>query len=122
MIITIASSDKLTLSMFGDFYKSLYSLDIKMIDLNCLYSEDVLAIKIKEILEIGRKGRDIFIRYKMKTQTKEISPILIEKSDLLIKFDIFSTEPEIIKGCGSNTSIIIDRWKKNIEQINQQKF
>lgn len=122
MIITIASSDKLTLAMFGDFYKSLYSSDIKMVDLNCLYSGGILTTKIKEFLEIGKKGRDVLIRYKMKTQTKEIHQVLIENSDLLIKFDIFSTEPEIIKDCGPNTPIIIDRWKKNIEKFNQQKF
>jgi hypothetical protein len=122
MIITVASSDKLTLSMFGDFYKSIYSSDIKMVDLNCLYSEDILETKIKGFLEIARKGRDILIRFKMKAQTKEVSPILIENSDLLIKFDIFSTEPEVIKDCGSDTYIILDRWRKNIERFNQQRF
>jgi hypothetical protein len=108
--------------MFGDFYRSLYSSDIKMMDLNCLYSKDVLETKINGFLEVSKRGRDILIKFKMKTQTKEIYPILIEKSDLVIKFDIFSTEPEVIKECGSNTSVIIDRWKKNIEQFNKQKF
>jgi hypothetical protein len=122
MIITIASSDKLTLAMFADFYKSIYSADIKIVDLNCLYSEDILSARIEEIVGMGNSGRDILIKFKMKTQTKEISSILIDKSDLLVKFDIYSTEPEVIKDCGSNTALIIDRWKKNIDKFNQQKI
>ena len=121
MIITIASSDKLTLSMFSDFYKTLYSPDMRLIDLSCLYSEDILEIKINEISEMANGGRDVFIKYKMKPQTKVIPPLLIEKSDLLIKFDIFSTVPEIIKEFGPETESILNRWKMNIEKFNAQK-
>jgi len=122
MIITIASSDKLTLAMFADFYKSIYSADVKIVDLNCLFSSKILTSKMSEIVKIGSTGRNVLIKFKMKVQTKEISSVVVEESDLLIKFDIYSTEPEVIKDCGSNTALIIDRWKKNIDNFNQQKM
>jgi len=122
MITTIASSDKLTLSMFSDFYKTLYSPDMRLIDLSCLYSEDILKTKLNEISEMANSGRDIFIKFKMKPQTKVIPPLLIEKSDLLIKFDIYSTVPEVIKDFGPETENLLNRWKMNIEKFNAQKI
>jgi hypothetical protein len=119
-IITIASSDKMTISMFHDFYKSLYSSDIKAIDLNCLYSSEIIASKIMEILDLSQRGRDILIRYKTKVQTKIIDPLVIEKSDLVVKFDIFSTEPEVIKGLNPSSESILSRWKINIEKFNKK--
>jgi hypothetical protein len=120
MIITIASSDKLTLSMFSDFYKNIYSPDIKIVDLICLYSPEVISSKMEEFVEIAAKGRDVLIKYKIKTQTKDYPPIILEKSDILIKFDIFSTEPEIIKGFNPTTESLLNRWKMNIEKFNKQ--
>jgi hypothetical protein len=122
MIITIASSDKLTLAMFSDFFKSLYSSDVKIVDLNCLYSGDILAAKLKELTTIDSSGRDVLIKFKLKTQTKEISPILIDNSHVVVKFDIFSTEPEVIKEGGADTHPMLDRWKMNIEKLNKQKI
>jgi len=123
MIITIASSDNITLSMFIDFYKTLYAPDLKVLILNCLYSSDVISKNLKEALKMSVKRRTVLITYKLKIQTKEISSDLIEASDLMIKFDIYSTEPEIIKTNDPTiTSIIIDRWKKNIEKFNKEKF
>ncbi len=119
-ILTIASSDKMTISMFYDFYKSIYSSDIKAVDLNCLYSSEVISSKIMELLDLSQRGRDILIRYKTKVQTKIIDPLVIEKSDLVIKFDIFSTEPEVIKGLNPSTEAIISRWKTNIEKFNKK--
>jgi hypothetical protein len=122
MIITIVSSDKLTLSMFSDFFKSLYSSDVKIVDLNCLYSEDVISSKMEEFLEINSKGRDVLIKYKIKIQTKEIPLIITDKSDQVFKFDIYSTEPEVIKGSHSDIDSMLNRWKMNIEKFNQQKI
>lgn len=127
MIITIASSDKLTLSMFSDFYKNIYSPDIKIVDLICLYSSEIISSKMEEFVEIATKGRDVLIKYKIKTQTKDYPPIILEKSDILIKFnilikfDIFSTEPEIIKGFDPTTESLLNRWKMNIEKFNKQQ-
>jgi len=123
MIITIASSDSVTLAMFMDFYKTLYAPDLKVLILNCLYSSDIISNNLIEASELSNKGRVVLITYKLKVQTKEISSDLIEASDLLIKFDIYSTEPEIIKtNDPTTTAAIIDRWKKNIEKFNKEKF
>ena len=123
MIVTIASSDNVTLAMFTDFYKTLYAPDLKALVLNCLYSPSIIENTLKEASDLSHKGRVVFITYKLKTQTKEISSYLIDISDLLIKFDIYSTEPEVLKTNDPATStIIIDRWKKNIERFNKEKI
>ena len=123
MIITVASSDKLTLAMFSDFFKSLFSSDVKIVDLTCLYSPEILEAKVLELASISTKsGRDILIKYKTKPQTKELSSVLLDSSDVVIKFDLYSTEPEVIKMKDPGSSHIIDRWKKNIELFNKEKF
>ena len=122
MIITIISPDKLTLSMFSDFYKTLYNSDVKEVDLTCLFSSDIIDGKIKEILQTSLKGRTVLIKYKIKNQTKEFHPSVIEHSSMVVKFDIFSTEPEIIKSTGEETSNILDRWKNNIQALNSKKM
>ena len=88
--------------------------------LNCLYSSEIIASKIMEILDLSQRGRDILIRYKTKVQTKIIDPLVIEKSDLVVKFDIFSTEPEVIKGLNPSSESILSRWKINIEKFNKK--
>jgi hypothetical protein len=119
MIITVASSDKLTLSMFSDYYKCIYDRDIKIVDITCLYSKEILTLKLEALS--GIKIRNVLIKYKMKPQTKDIPSILTEKSSVLLLFDIYSMEPVIVKSIGSDTEAMITRWKLNIERFNQQK-
>jgi|WetSurMetagenome_2_1015567.scaffolds.fasta_scaffold886830_1 hypothetical protein len=122
MIITIASSDKLTLAMFADFYKTLYNQDVLLLDFTCLYSTDILKSKIDDVKKISLTGRTVLIKYKIKIQTKEISVALLDSSDIVIKFDIYSTEPEIIKSEGTDTEAMLDRWKLNIQNLNNLKY
>jgi len=119
MIITLASSDKLTLAMFSDFYRSIYASNALISDLSYLYSPDILSSFIDKIIEKSNRGAIVLIRYSIKTQTKELNPIILEKSDVLIKFDIFSTEPEVIKSLPDTEAMVI-RWKDNIAKRNKQ--
>jgi hypothetical protein len=123
MIITVSSPDKLTLSMFSDFFKSLYSSDVKLVDLTCLYSPEIIDSKMLELATLSQKSkRDILIKYKTKPQTKELPQVILDSSDVVIKFEIYSLEPEIIKAKVLDVPPIIDRWKKNIERFNKEKF
>ena len=73
MILTIISPDKLTLSMFSDFYKSLYNPEIKIIDLNYMYSEDILANIINDLDSKTSKDRyDILIKCLSKKWKKDM--------------------------------------------------
>lgn len=126
MILTIASPDKITISMFIDFFKSLYDSSVKISDLNCLYSKEVIQKRLSLITELDKKllNRDkeiIIVYYKMKPQTKEIYPMIIDSSDFVIKFDTYSTHPEIIKEKFPEIiKPIMDRWVMNIKKMNNE--
>lgn len=126
MILTIASPDKITISMFVDFYRSLYDSSVQVYDLNCLYSEEVIKERVKFITELNKNLRNkdqeiILVYYKMKSQTKNIPQILIESSDFLIKFDTYSTYPEMIKNEYPDIiGPVMDRWVMNIKKLNSE--
>jgi len=125
MILTISSPDKLTLSMFVDFYKSVYDSDVKIFDLNCLFSDQILEkkmqdIKMYDVKDASCVDRFVLIKLKTRIQTKQISPSIENISDFIIRFDLYSTEPEIIKmSVPEKIAPIIERWKKNIDMLNQ---
>jgi hypothetical protein len=119
MILTLVSSDKLTLAMFSDFYKRIYSPYIKMVDINCLYSRQIVDSSLKDVRALSLKGKDILIKFKIKINTIDITPSIVENSDTIIKFDLFSMEPIIVKHSMTDIESIIDRWKKNINFLNK---
>lgn len=120
MIFTVVSSDKVTLAMFYDFYKTLYDSNIKVIDLNCLYSSDIINDTFNALKSKSEVGNNFLVKYKVKVKINKIPSFVIDLSDIVLSFDIYSMEPEVIKSDGEKTSAIIDRWKFNIDKLNKQ--
>jgi hypothetical protein len=120
MIFTIVSPDKVTLSMFYDFYKTLYDSKVRVLDINCLYSSDIINDAFNTLKSESKAGNDFFVKFKVKVNLKSVPPIVIDLSDIVLSFDVYSMEPQIIKSNEEKTSAIIDRWKFNIDKFNKQ--
>lgn len=120
-IITIISPDKLSMSMFCDFYKSIYvgGYSLEIIDLNCIFSKEILNIKFNEFIDLHKKIDNVIIKYKTKSRSVISLPSDIERcSNYIIKFDIFSTYPEILKDYDDQGKLITERWNTNITNMN----
>jgi hypothetical protein len=120
-IITIISPDKLSMSMFCDFYKSLYvgEYPLEILDLNCIFSKEVLNTKFNGFIDLHKKIDNIIVKYKIKSKSIISLPADIERcSNYIIKFDIFSTYPEILKDYDGQGKLIAERWNTNITNMN----
>jgi hypothetical protein len=119
-IITIVSPDKLSMTMFHDFYKSVYVGDdtLKILDLNCIFSKEAIDLKVKGFIESYGDYSHGIIKFKTKIKTvMNLSPELDKHSDYIIKFDIFSSHPDLIKDSDGEGKNIVERWNQNILKI-----
>jgi len=123
LVVIVASPDKLSISMFCDFLKKTYGSynpSFVMKDVSCLYSSDIQESLIKRVIEEAGDDSIAVIRYyiKKKTDLKKVSPLIWDKSDYLIKFDIYSNTPELLKVPSEPYfANLLDNWKENIKKL-----
>jgi hypothetical protein len=132
MVITVISPDKLTLSMFVDFYKTLYSVgkQTEVLPMNILFGDAQKEGTVRTIKDLHDPDKhDIFVTIKTKflkqrpdgdisSYYKKSAPdSLVAISDYIIAFDIYSTSPIIIKGSNSKLPSILERWENNINKL-----
>jgi hypothetical protein len=106
--------------MFTDYFKTLYDNGVIIIDINGYYSKDVQERLFKEAIE-KNPNKNILFRYKAyrKSTPKVLPGGITEESTYIIQFDLFATEPIVIKGVGDSfLQGILDRWKKNVDRLN----
>jgi len=127
MIITVLSKDKISLSMFVDFYKTLYDSSVEVLDLNTLISSDMLDSIVRNAIGTNldratSESAAFLIKLKTKkSMTVEELPTEIKlKSDYIVQFDLFSTKPEVLKDRDGKFAPILERWEANIEKMNKQ--
>lgn len=126
MLITLISPDKTSMAMFVDFYMQLYDRDAKVFDTNSLFSGDIREKFFKALKEQNleeKKKRTYIVKFFTKPQT-DIDQLIgegcREMSDLIIRFDMFSTHPELIKDNPEISKNMMDRWEKNIKMLNDE--
>lgn len=118
-IMTIISPDKLSMSMFFDFYRAIFVGEdtLNILDLNCIFSKEAIDTKMDEFLESSENFSFGVIKYKLKVKTVLSIPQKIQyHSDYIVKFDMFSNHPELLKDAGDGKAII-DRWDANIIKL-----
>lgn len=118
-IITIISPDKLSMSMFYDFYRAIYVGEdtLNILDLNCIFSQEAVDVRMSEFVKSSENYSHGIIKYKTKVKTVLTIPQkILEYSDYIVKFDIYSNHPDLIKDSGGGVAVI-DRWNKNIIKL-----
>ena len=121
MILTTISPDKTSLSMFLDFYKTIYDQYVKVFILNSLFSEEILKDKIEQVKKIDGEHPSLkFLIYKTKSKNKAVPSLIEENSDVIIKFDLFSYTPEVLKNEDKEGFIesMLERWNVNMARLN----
>jgi len=122
MIITLVSPDKLTLSMFADFYKSCFCSTVEILDLNNLYSREAQDQFMDELLRRDNDRAAFLIKYKTKKSPEEIQvpESLVEGSSYMLTFEMLSMEPGIIRQAKPEyLEEVLKRWKMNIERMDK---
>lgn len=126
-IITIVSPDKITQSMFTQFYKTTNSdKTVIVLEISSLFSPEVQEIALSEAIEYTKKHNkenttDILIKYKAKAKTCILSNERItDLSDYIIKFDLFSTHPEVLKESEVDyLKELLLNWGEYVERLNK---
>jgi len=133
MIITLISPDKLTLSMFIDFYRTLYldGRELSLIPINYNLSLATKKSIIDSVKEKYNSDKDLIlfsikIPYDVKgIKEPELSqhyakyyPLELEIiSTYIVAFDIYSVTPVIIKDRIGNFIDIVKRWESNLKKL-----
>jgi hypothetical protein len=119
-ICTVISPDKLSMSMFYDFLRS-FGGSVKAVDFNCLNTKSMQQAMFEELVNNYKSEDLILIKYKIKPQTVlNLPQIVKEKSHYIIKFDMFSTHPELIKDADGKGKNIIEEWVVNVTKMDQK--
>ena len=119
-IYTVISPDKLSMSMFSDFFQSVIGGMTKIIDINCLTSKSIQESIFEEAQLNLKNISNILVRYKTKHKTVIDLPVKIsENSNCIIKFDLFSTHPEVIKDTTTVAKALLERWVVKVSQMDE---
>jgi hypothetical protein len=122
MIFTIISPDKISLSMFCDFYRSIYLNGVKneVIDLGYLYDATYQQHAYDSYKEQFKDGV-VLVKYKIKSFTKleTLPEAVIKLSDHVIRFDLYSYEPIVVSSVDQNfLDAVLDRFRLNVKKLN----
>lgn len=116
--ILVGSPDKISLSKFVGFVK-LNLKEYEIGEMHSLMSENAVELYIEDFF---RQFPKRIISYYAKRKIN-IDPLIClpkriqEKADVIIWFDIYSTEPKVLKDPNNCLNSIIENWKKFIESI-----
>lgn len=124
MILTVVSPDKLSLSMFMDFYTKIYA-KLRIVDLNNLYSDDMIRSMLMEARDKTKDLENIscLVKFKTKPNTPpslSVPDPVLNLSDFVIRFSLYSNTPEVRKSVSPEIlDPVIERWNKNIELMDK---
>jgi hypothetical protein len=121
-VVTVISPDKLSMTMFCDFYKFIYAGDgsLSVLDINCLFSREVQDAKTIEFIKANKNSENILIKYKTRLKTVlSLPPEIENNSDYIVKFDMFSNHPELLKDKDEKGKAMIERYILNVANMNR---
>jgi hypothetical protein len=119
-ICVVISPDKLSMSMFCDFFQNVISESIKIVDFNCLNSKEMQDKEFEGLIGGNISETCLLIKYKTKPQTKlSLPPKLEEKANYIIKFDLFSMHPELVKDTVGDGKGILEKWMTNVLKMDK---
>jgi hypothetical protein len=112
MIVAITSPDVLSIGMFTDFLAKGPLRGAAKVNLNGLLSEASLLAVVEAALA-DMPGRDIIFRHKTRRWNSgvELPTSLVEKSDCVIGFDLYSTHPEVLKNFPGWTENVVSAFE-----------
>lgn len=120
MKVTIASPDKISLSLCTSYLKFCLGKEYHQGETHSLMTPEALKVYTEGCLK--RSEKYIFSYYAKKKINAEplkvVPEILINNSDLVIWMNLYSMDWVILKDTSNQAPYYYDRWKKNIEKFN----
>ena len=119
--IAICSPDKISLNMFVSFLRAVLLQGYAVGEVHSLMQQEAVAGYIANFKKEYEKG--IFTYYAKRVVN--IDPLtilpgaLMDACEVVIWFDLYSTDPKVLKDTEDFMRLVTGRWKANIERMNQ---
>ena len=121
-VISVAGPDKVSLCMFIDFMKFCLGARYSVGSLHSLMPQESMIKYLDEFLNAHPQSIISFYSRRKKNIGPGVIPLgLQEVSDAVIWFDLYATEPRVIKDECGFSELFLDRWRKNIQRLNNIK-
>lgn len=121
--ITVASPDKISLSMFTSYLKACLpdAPSYEVFRLNSLMSAENIDTYMDEVN--SKADRGIIIYYAKRAVNKDPNQVipsrLLNCSDVVVWLELYATDFRIVKDESGFESDHRERWRKNIERMNK---
>ena len=117
MIVTIASSDKLSIAMFLSFLMKNLGRDYRIGECHSFMTPESLAACVESLLKMN-KDKVVFTYFaKKKNHESCIPENLIKTSDAVIWFSQYETSYKVLKDTVGFNDLFLDTWNKNLKQL-----
>lgn len=123
MIVSICSPDKIALSSFTGFLLHYLDTGYTVGSMHSLMSPEALKLFFEDF--ISKNEKPVF-RYYLRLKSKIVEPmkmipeILLDRSDTVFWFDLYSLDLKILKDRGDLSNQIGERWKQAVERANKR--
>lgn len=118
-VITVAGPDKISLNMYITFLRKSLGDKFVIGNLHSLMTLEAVDAYVTSFLE-RTGGKALFQYYARKKKDPSCLPSrLLECSDAVIWFNLYSTDTIIIKDTVEFEKTFSSMWKKNVDQLNK---
>ena len=116
--ILVGSPDKVSLSKFVGFLKRHFN-KYEIGEMHSLMSEDSIKLYIEDFFRQFSKGIiSYYAKRKINIDPLTCLPKIIqERADVIVWFNLYSTEPAVLKDPDGYLNSIIKSWNKYIKSI-----
>jgi len=119
--IVVAGPDKLAISMFIRFLRNSFGPGHRIGEMHSMMSEDSVRLYMDDFSRKYPKG---FISYyagrKINVDPmKSVPAYIVEKADVVVWFDLYSTEMKVVKDPENRFALLLGGdWKSYIDKFN----
>jgi hypothetical protein len=123
MIITIASSDKISIAMFLSFLRKNLGANTLLGEIHYLMTPEETEKYIEGILS-NKSSKVVFTYYVKKrygtVPPKSVPEKLMSISNAVVWFDLYGTQYTLLKDDMNFDNLFKDTWEKSVKQLSQR--
>ena len=117
--ILVGSPDKISPPSFIRLFLRPHFPDYEIGEMHSLMSEESMNLYVSDFTSKFPDG--IFYYYAKGVANKDPMTCLpkaaIEKSDAIVWFDLYATDPKVLKDPDGKLNTVIEEWKKHIQKL-----
>ena len=117
--VLIGSPDKISLGSFLRFICNGYLNDYELGEIHSLMSDESLSLYITDFSNQFPNG--ILSYYGKRMVNKDpmtcLPKVAFDKADVVVWFELYSTDPKILKNTNGCLNVAVEAWKQYIQKI-----